>query len=213
MKKILLVLVAMVATSVMFAQTRFGVKGGALLSSWNVKVGGEKEEDYKTKFGFQAGFVADFAISESFSIQPNLLFVNKGSAEKHEDHTDKIHVTAIDIPVNFLYKAKSDAGTFFVGGGPNFGFNLSAKLKSEEHEDEKMEIGNEAGQLRGFDFGLNALIGYEFKNGFFVSGNFTPGIANLGNNVGNVEVKARSTYFGLSAGFMFGGGKTKEKGK
>lgn len=194
-----------------FGQTTFGVKGGINPSIWNVKVGDTKEDDYKSRIGFHFGGVVDFSISDNFSIQPQLLFVNKGSKEKHGDHDDKILVNAIDIPVNFLYKTNVGKGKFFVGGGPNLGFNLSAKIKGEhdgEVEEEKIEIGSEAGQLKGFDFGLNALAGYQFGNGLFVSANFTPGIANLSNTN---NTTSRSSYFGLSAGFMFGGSKSKTK--
>lgn len=194
-----------------FGQTTFGVKGGINPSVWNVKIGDTKEEDYKSRVGFHFGAVVDFSISDNFSIQPQLLFVNKGSKEKHGDHDDKILVSSIDIPVNFLYKTNAGKGKFFVGGGPNLGFNLSGKIKGEhdgEMEEEKLEIGSEDGQIKAFDFGLNALAGFEFSNGLFVSANFTPGIANLSNTN---NVTARSSYFGVSLGFMFGGSKSKEK--
>lgn len=211
MKKIVLVALLVVSASSVMAQVRFGAKLGPNLANWSVKIDGEREEDYKSRLGFHAGFVADFAISKNFSIQPHLLYVNKGSSEKHEDHEDKVVVNAIDIPVNFLYKAPSAKGSFFIGGGPNFGFNLGATLKSTEHENETIEIGSDVGQLSGFDFGINLLAGYELNSGLFVSANYTPGISNLDNSPAAANITARSNYFGLSVGYFFGGKKSSAK--
>jgi hypothetical protein len=211
MKKLVMFLMAASLSGFALGQTTFGVKGGINPSKWNVKVGDTKEDDYKSRIGFHFGGVVDFSISDNFSIQPQLLYVNKGSKEKHGDHDDKILVNAIDIPVNFLYKTDVGKGKFMIGGGPNLGFNLSAKIKAKhdgEMEEEKIEIGSNDGQLKGFDFGLNAMAGYQFENGLFFSANFTPGIANLSNTN---NTKARSSYFGLSAGIMFGGSKSKTK--
>jgi hypothetical protein len=212
MKKLVMFVAGACVAGFAFGQATFGVKGGINPSVWNVKIGDDKEDDYKSRIGFHLGAVVDFAISESFSIQPQLLFVNKGSKEKHGDHDDKILVNALDIPVNFLYKTAAGSGKFFIGGGPNLGFNLSAQIKGEhdgEMEKEKLEIGSNAGQLRAFDFGINALAGYEFSNGLFLSANFTPGIANLSNAA---NTTARSSYFGLSFGYFFGKKSTKTSG-
>jgi hypothetical protein len=206
MKKILFAALLVVSVNAVMAQTRFGAKLGPNWANWSVKVDGEKDDEYKSRLGFHAGFVADIGISSNFSIQPQLLYVNKGSAIEHEDHTDKAVINSIDIPVNFLYKAPSSGGTFFVGGGPNLGFNLSGTLKSEEHENEKIEIGSDPGQLKGFDFGLNFLAGYELSNGLFFSANYTPGLTNLQNvpSSAEIDLTARSNYFGISVGYFFG---------
>jgi hypothetical protein len=204
MKKILLVTLVVLSANVVMAQTRFGAKLGPNLANWTVKEDGNKDDEFKSRLGFHLGLVADFAISERFSIQPHLLYVNKGSAIEHEDHTDYAVMQSIDIPINFLYKAASSGGTFFVGGGPNLGFNLSGMLKSDEEGDEKIEIGSEVGQLKGFDFGLNLLAGYELKSGLFFSANYTPGITNLANVPSGVDYSARSNYFGVSIGYFFG---------
>lgn len=211
MKKLMFATLILVASNSLIAQTRFGVKAGPNLANWTEKENGEKEDDLKSRLGFHAGFVADFALSKNFSIQPQLLYVNKGTAEEHEGHLDKAIVHAIDIPINFLYKAPSSKGSFFVGGGPNLGFNVGATEKSEDHGSEKIEIGSEPGQLKGFDFGLNFLAGYELTNGLFFSANYTPGISNLANTPSNSDLTKRSTYFGLSVGYFFGKKATVKK--
>ncbi len=205
MKKICIAFIALIITGTISAQTRFGIKGGANLANWTVKFNGEKDDEYKSRTGFHFGAVIDHSLSENFSIQPNLLFVSKGSGIEHEDHTDKAVVSTLDIPINFLYKAPAGSGKFFIGGGPNFGFNLGGQIKSDEEEDEDLEIGSDVGQLKGFDFGLNFLAGYELASGLFISANYTPGLTNLQNAPSGVDLTAKSNYFGLSLGYMFGG--------
>jgi hypothetical protein len=211
MKKILFAALLVVSANVVMAQVRFGAKLGPNWANWTVKEDGQKDDEFKSRLGFHAGFVADIGLSEKFSIQPQLLYVNKGSAIDHEDHTDNAVIQSIDIPINFLFKAPSSGGNFFIGGGPNLGFNLSGMLKSDEEGDEKIEIGSDVGQLKGFDFGLNFLAGYELKNGLFFSANYTPGLTNLANVPSGVDYTARSNYFGLSVGYFFGGKATAKK--
>ncbi len=184
------------------AQVKLGVKGGMNLAKWNIKVNGTKEEDYKNKLGLQAGFVADFSLGKSLSFQPQLLYTAKGTAEEHNGHDDKIVMNAIDLPLNILYKAQAKFGTFFVGGGPNIGYNLGGKVKSHEaaEDGEKIEIGNGAGEVKALDFGLNVTTGVELKNGLFFSANYTAGLSNLSNTNG---VTARSNFLGVSIGYFF----------
>ncbi|MCU0404925.1 MAG: PorT family protein [Chitinophagaceae bacterium] len=211
MKKLFLITTGVLALAMANAQTKFGIKAGPNFANWAVKFEGEKDDEFKSRTGFHFGAVIDHAISEKFSIQPQVLFVSKGAGIEHEDHTDKAVVNAIDIPINFLYKAPAGSGKFFVGGGPNLGFNLSAEIKSDEEGNEKIDIGSEEGELKGFDFGVNLLAGYELANGLFFSANYTPGIANLQNPPSGVDLTARSNYFGISVGFFFGGKATAKK--
>ncbi|MCU0388228.1 MAG: PorT family protein [Chitinophagaceae bacterium] len=211
MKKLFLITTGVLALAMANAQTKFGIKAGPNFANWAVKFEGEKDDEFKSRTGFHFGAVIDHAISEKFSIQPQVLFVSKGAGIEHEDHTDKAVVNAIDIPINFLYKAPAGSGKFFVGGGPNLGFNLSAEIKSDEEGNEKIDIGSEEGELKGFDFGVNLLAGYELANGLFFSANYTPGIANLQNPPSGVDLTARSNYFGISVGFFFGGKASAKK--
>lgn len=196
MKKLLFLAVLVATGSILHAQeTRFGVKAGASFANWAVEVGGEKEEDYKNRVGFQIGFLADVPISSSISFQPQFNFTSKGSAEEHDGHLDKIVVNAIDIPLNLVFKSSS----FFAGIGPNLGINLAASVK-EEGESEEITIGNDPGNLKRMDFGANVMVGYEFKNGLFISAQYTPGFVNLSPDNG---VTARSNFGGVSLGYFF----------
>lgn len=203
MKKITLLLNAfLMLVLVANAQVKLGVKGGMNLAKWNTKVNGTKEEDYKSKLGLQAGFVADFSLGKSLSFQPQILYTAKGTAEEHNGHNDNIVINAIDIPLNVLYKSPAKFGTFFVGGGPNIGYNLGGKVKSHDagEDGEKIKIGNGAGEVKALDFGLNLTTGLELKNGLFFSANYTAGLSNL-SNINSVTSK--SNFLGVSIGYFF----------
>jgi hypothetical protein len=196
MKKLLfLVVFAGIGFQLSAQETRFGVKAGATFSKWAVEVGGEKEEDYKNRVGFQFGFLADVPVGNAISFQPQINFTSKGSAEEHDGHLDKIVVNAIDIPLNLVFRSSS----FFAGIGPNLGINLSASVK-EEGESEEITIGNDPGNLKRMDFGANVMVGLEFKNGLFISAQYTPGFVNLSPDNG---VTARSNFAGISLGYFF----------
>jgi hypothetical protein len=160
----------------------------------------EFNDEKKSLLGFNVGAVIDIPVSESFSFQPHLVLNGKGVGIKHEDHTDKITFTTLDIPLNAVFRTKSG---FFVGAGPNLGFNMAAKSKDEEGS-EKLEFGSDPGQIKRLDLGLNFLAGFETKSGFFASVNYLRGLSNLQNVPG---FRWNNNMLGISVGYMFGGKK------
>ena len=107
---------------------------------------------------------------------------------------------SLDLPINFLYRSNG----FFVGGGPNIGFNLSGKEKSDDPtEGGDIQFGSGAGEIKRIDFGLNALAGYQLKNGLFFSTNYTLGVSNWR----NAAPTWRNNILGVSIGYMLKGKK------
>jgi len=116
---------------------------------------------------------------------------------------------AIDLPVNFLYKT----GGFFLGLGPNFSYGISAKANLSEEGDEDWykkqpvgEGGEEKSMLKRFEIGANLTMGYQFKNNFLISTNYTQGINNIsgyGMDEGG-EGKMHTRQVGISIGYIIG---------
>lgn len=186
------------------AQTKFGFKLGynaGTVSSNDVDI----KEDGKTLSGIGFGAFAEFSVGKNFAIQPQLNFNRKGVAVAHGGHSDKYKFNVLDIPVNALYRSN---GGFFIGGGPNFGFNLSGGLRAHDDPSENFdfEFGKNPGQIKRMDLGLNLLTGYEFKNGLFVSANYLAGLTNLSNVSGQTW---RNNLLNFSLGYSFGGTKKK----
>jgi hypothetical protein len=176
MKKSILFASLLVLAINLSAQTRVGFKTGLAVASISTNDADLKSEKAMLP-GFQVGVVVDQKISDQLSLQTQLLYLQKGTAIEHEGHKDKVRFGALDLPVQLLYHTKSG---FFVGGGPNFGYNLSAK-SIHETETEDIPFGNDAGEVKRVDLGLNLQAGYSLKNGLVVGVNVLRGLTNLQN--------------------------------
>jgi hypothetical protein len=176
MKTNLLLVVMLFAGISLSAQTRFGLKSGIALGSVSTN-DAEIKDDGSNLGSFQIGAIVDTRLSSTLSFQSQLLFLGKGTAVDHDDHVDKYRFAAIDIPLQLLYRTKAG---WFIGGGPNLGFNLSARYI---HEGEKQEIaiGDAAGEVKGFDVGLMASGGYQSKKGVVLSVSYLKGLTQLQN--------------------------------
>lgn len=207
MKKIILAAVLFSITGIASAQTRWGVKAGGNLNNLKYKFsgdGGSASID-GNNIGFHAGVVADFKVSEKFSIQPQLLYALRGGDLSHELFNGvkvKTQLHYIDLPVNFLYHSKG----FFIGGGPNFSYGISGKAKAQgEQADLYDQSESETLALKRFELGLNLTAGYELPSGLFFSANFTQGLTNISNAPTDpgYSIKAHTNTLGVTIGYFF----------
>jgi hypothetical protein len=194
MKTNLLIVFMLFAGLSLSAQTRFGLKTGVALGSVTTN-DAEIDEDGSNLGSFQFGAVWDTRLTTALSLQYQLLFLGKGTAVAHDDHKDKFRFSSVDIPLQLLYRTK---GGLFIGGGPNLGFNLSAKY-IHEGEKEEIAIGDASGQVKGFDFGVVGSAGYQSKSGVVLSVSYVKGLTNL-QNVPNFEWQ--NNVIGINLGYM-----------
>lgn len=96
----------------------FGVNAGVTLSYYAAKSEGEKDNS-KSNIGLTAGVVADLPLSESVSFRPALNFTQMGGNENGFGDINTLTMNYIELPLNFVYKARSSASTFFAGLGPS----------------------------------------------------------------------------------------------
>jgi hypothetical protein len=151
---------------------------------------------------FHAGFFYQKNITPHFSVQPNVRLSMRGGKINDIDSAINVRLLNIELPVNFLYTYKG----FVAGGGPSFHYGIKGKINVKEKEGnaydetESMHLA-----LKRFEFGADLLIGYTFKKGIFITGNFSPGLTNIykgdGSAPGNVKAKTRS--FGIAVGYVF----------
>ncbi|MFY8004217.1 MAG: porin family protein [Chitinophagaceae bacterium] len=198
MKKIVLLICTVAFLSVANAQVKFGVRAGANLAGISTN-DSELKDEAKTYTSFHFGVIMEHQLSKSFSFQPQVTFNKKGTKLAHGDHEDVMSFNSLDLTTNFLYKNKG----FFVGAGPNFGYNLSGKVAAHhdgEHEEDKIVFGSAAGEFRRFDVGVNVTAGYETKGGLLFSVNYLKGITNLSNISSSTF---RNNVLGISVGYFF----------
>lgn len=187
--------------------TRFGFSAGATFANYNSKLNGESDKG-DSKPGVTVGVLVDVPVSQHFSFQPAINFVQKGTKEEEGGEKVSLGVNCIEVPMNFLYNTAGNSGNFFIGAGPSLAFGLSGKIKfddgtTSESEDIKFGSGDED-LMKGFDLGANFLAGYAFSNGLFVSANYNMGLSNL-NPSGSDDGTLKSSYFGIKLGFLLNG--------
>jgi uncharacterized protein YaiE (UPF0345 family) len=194
MKTNLLIILLLVTGLSLSAQTRFGLKTGVAAGSVT------SNDDLVNAEGpalgsFQLGAIFDTRLTSKLSLQSQLLFLRKGVAVGVNTEKDQFRFAALDVPLQLLYRTK---GGWFIGGGPNLGFNLSA---SNVYLDETkvITIGKEAGQVKGFDFGVVATGGYQSKTGLVLSINYVKGLTNLTNEA---NAEWRNNVLGFTLGYM-----------
>ncbi|MBV9963926.1 MAG: PorT family protein [Parafilimonas sp.] len=204
MKKILFfcTLILGVAT----ANAQFGIQAGVGLYSGKAKSDGVSYT-YKTKPGFTAGIVYSAPLSGNISFMPSLNFTQKGGKYSESGVDDKLTLSYIDLPLNFVYNANG----FFIGLGPDLAFGVGGKEKISgsglsESNDIKFGSGDNA-DFKPFEISANILAGYKFDNGFFVTANYNPGISNIAPDNAGSNAKWHNSGFGIRVGFMIGGTK------
>jgi hypothetical protein len=237
MKKLLLAIIMAGSAHYASAQfssptkTTFGIKGGVNFASAQLSADGSSFTVNTGKLtNFSAGFFADIAVTESFSVQPGLYYSGKGfkldNITTSFDFGDglsgssiserKTNIAYVQVPVNFLFNANTNVGKFFVGAGPFIAAAVNAKIKGydegsvtvagkteTERQDvnEKIEIGSEEG-IKRFDYGVTGMAGFRFNNGLLLSANYDLGLANI-SGAASENGKLKTRTIGISLGFSF----------
>jgi hypothetical protein len=216
MKKIFLTLILCGFVGAMFAQgVKFGVTAGLNASSINLS--DDEGVDIGYKAGFQAGVVVDLGITPNFSIIPELNFSQKGAkmtiAEAGTKADWNMTLNYLTLPINLAYKF--DLGLdqkLMVFAGPYLGYGLSTSNKVKAGgievnldevggDDFNIKFGSKDENLKPFDFGLNAGVGYQYSNIFFKV-QYNLGLANLIRTDGGDDYMKNSNV-AVTVGYMF----------
>jgi hypothetical protein len=195
MKKYIITAVVLMLTGLLQAQVRFGLKGG--LNFAHVSTNSPAIYDFdKVMPTFQLGLITDISANEHFSFQPQAIIQGKGTKIKYDSEDTLFRFISLDIPLNLLYKSEG----FFIGGGPNLGFNLNADYKQNGNVTD-IGIGSGDSEFKRFDFGLHFMAGYESEAGFIIGVNYLRGITNL-RNADNHDW--RNHVLSVTVGYVFG---------
>lgn len=217
MKKLLLSFAVALATfGAAQAQSGVGIRAGANLSNLS---GDLKEESrYENKIGFHAGLTYNIpVISNFFSVQPELLYSNKGF--KYED-------TELELPtgdtfrregnMNYNYLelpvlARIKAGPLYVEAGPQASYLLSVNnnIKEYVNGDRTSSSTTERDKdgLKDFELGYAAGVGLTTGNlsiGLRYNGSFTDFVDKDPNDYFEGDLTdARHSTIMLTLGYSF----------
>lgn len=224
------------------AQIRFGAEVGVQMANLVTTVpdfnnpGKSEHIDSKPNLGLRGGLVAQFGITDNFSIQPALLFAMKGARLENDDEYSlgsttvktstqiKTNLNYIELPINFQYNMNSDGTGFFVGAGPYIGYAFAGKLAGDESTEmttagvtvsTKTEIDQEVSfgdglldNYKNLDIGVGLNAGYMLPMGAFVRAFGQYGFSNIyPSAIAALDGKTRNYGFGLTVGYMIGGGE------
>jgi hypothetical protein len=204
MKKILSILLAVILVHTAIAQkgkAKVGITAGATWSNLYDNVDGNAKTDARN--GFTFGMIVDAPINMCWSFQPGFHYVQKG-AVLSETLIEKKYLALryAELQMNFV---KNTKGGLFAGLGPVLSLGVPSKRVSVidgVHTEKGVTFGNIASNdLRGVDYGANALLGYKCKKGLLVSVNYTLGLRNL--TPDGAEPKMKSGSLGVKLGYFF----------
>lgn len=192
MKKILLTAFAVAAFGVAQAQEEmsFGAKAGLNIAD----LGSDAETD-GSLIGFHVGGVAEFPISENFSIQPELLYSMQGAKVVFVDEFDvmeaDLKLSYINVPIMAKYYIMEGLS---LEVGPQIGFLMSAKVDDEDVKD----------GYKSIDFGLNGGVGYKTEMGLFFQARYNAGLAAINEEFeGDGGAKVTNNVISFSVGYKF----------
>ncbi len=164
MKKLVLIaLFALGFGTLTYAQnSATGIKGGLNLSTLST----EGNNDKNLKMGFNAGVFTKIPLSESFAIQPELLYSGKGIKLNYDESTvadgeTKFNLNYIDLPVKLVFNLSEDFEFQF---GPYISYLVNANIDTDG-EILGIDVSSadelDRDHFNSIDYGLSAGLGFD----------------------------------------------------
>ncbi len=174
--------------------------------------GGDVTFGYKT--GLLAGGFFGYQVNEVFSVEPQLLYSQKGTKVKgtgsNASLEGSVKLSYIEVPLllKFWFPTYSQV-TPFVFAGPVVGFTVGCTLEGEilsvtgDEDCDKTSVV----KVKSTDFGGTVGGGVEFKAGMQVvriDGRYTHGFTDINDSGDNREIKNRAFAVTVGLGFPLG---------
>ena len=161
-----------------------GIKGGYNLAAVSFDGDGETEQ----RHSFHIGVYGESFISESFSIQPELMYSQQGYVITNSNGTFTQKLNYINLPL--MLKAYPSQN-FFLEAGPQIGLAVSHK---EEYDG--LFSGSQEYDPNSFDWGVNFGGGFKTDSGISLGVRYHLGLGDLYD-----EGKAQNRVWQFSLGF------------
>ena len=218
MKKGLIFVLFALVSIVSYSQLSGNAKVGMNMSNFT----GDAFKDSKMRIGFNVGVGAEYQFTEMWSIQPSLMFTQKGTKMEESEEgitaTAKLNPMYLEIPVLAAARfAIADNQNIVVKAGPYFAFGIAGKWKTDIEGDlggisvedvlDYLDIPKEADlfgsgedqmDMKRFDFGIGVGVAYEI-NKFFVSLDGEFGLTKLVDGDG----APKNMNFSIGVGYKF----------
>ncbi len=179
-----LVLIFLFAAAVK-AQTEFGLKAGANISSYSLAAS-EVVAYVKPLTGYHFTGYLDIHLFRGLYIHPEVSLQLKGAKiieSQLYGGTEVIQkIMWLDLPINFVGKAPiANIGYAYAGGGPYMGFTMNAENTYSDNSIAALIIYKD-NAMRSVDYGLNFLVGAKIGKRFSIYTTYRLGMANIVNS-------------------------------
>jgi hypothetical protein len=200
----LLFVVCFAATS-MAQSITVGPRVGATFSKINIEDADDFNDEVKSLSGFQIGAVANIMVNNLFSIQPELLFIQKGMRLEDGNEYMKTKYNYLEVPVLAKVTFGTEQLHGFVTGGPTAGYAMSGKIDMKmegeefnediefEDDDNRFELGASFGVGLGYKLGAGTL-NFDVRYGLGLSSLY---------KTENDQPKAKNRVLGVSLAYLF----------
>ena len=217
MRKLLVTTFVLVFTlsSVNSQDITFGAKAGINIANLDVT-----DANIDSRTSLHLGVTAEFEISDTFSIQPELLYSAQGATSSDTDDgfnvvgnpvrydsENKWKLNYIQIPIMAKFYVSEGLS---LEAGPQIGFLASAEIDEDETEtDLTSGVSSSTSTtidakeiVKSVDFGLNFGLGYKLDSGLNFALRYNLGLSNI-YDVSESTVKIKNRVFQLSVGYTF----------
>lgn len=203
MKKIFIACLSVFMTTgmvTMNAQTplTFGVKAEANMS--NFLLTDLDNQTSTMKIGPTLGGFMNIGLHENFSVQPEVTFFYRQSTMETGTAEDDFNQWGMQIPVYLLGQTYTNSGKFYAGVGPYVGLGFDARYKDADVDLYKKV--NDESAMNRWDFGLGALVGYEFSNGIQINAGYQLGLVDQLDAL-KEDATLRNQTVSLGVGYRF----------
>lgn len=178
------------------SQMKFGVKAGLNFANTSMK---DYESSYDTKgiTAFHFGFLLNIPINDGLSIEPGLLYSQKGAKRSEYLEDYKLTMNYLDVLVNLKYEFEvTDNINLFAMGGAYVGYGLNGKTYIES---EGVNLNWEEDEIKRIDLGVNIGAGVKYGQ-VQLSLEYKIGLQNISSDE---ELTVNHNVLGLSLAFFF----------
>ena len=180
---------------------RVGIKGGLNVSNLFI----DNVNDENARLGFHIGMYGQIFSSETFAIQPELLYSTKGSLNQYNgliNQEIKYNLNYIDLPVLAVFKLGK---LIEIHAGAYASYLVNANIYYEgDIENGVDEVDKDS--LKSYDYGLAGGLGVNFGSGFQVGTRYNYGLVKIADSDGAKALigDAKNSCAQLFVAFNFG---------
>jgi hypothetical protein len=184
---------------------KIGIKGGVNFSNLYI----DNVNDEKVKTGFNLGLFAKLPVSKGVSIQPEILYSQKGAQASYSNPLIggdyRFNLNYLELPVLAVFNLGKN---FNIHAGGYAAYLASANVKAVDNSVQNEELINfDEKQFNRFDYGLVGGLGFDVKN-VTIGARYNYGLNQIGESNESVlssEVlrNAKNNNISLYVGFGF----------